>query len=463
MKLSLAAGLSNPLGAGNARRQGAICLAGRALFYDRMAVALGLLSKTRFLPLFATQFLGAVNDNLFKNALVGFALMRPGDAGPVIAALAGGIFILPYGLFSALAGEIADRHEKARLIRLMKRWELLVMLLGACGFLLGDIPLLGLALFGLGVQAAFFSPLKYGILPDHLSEQELLAGNGLIETGTFLGILLGTIAGGILMNLRSGPRIVSAAGLLIALGGITAAAWVPAAPPRAPAGGIAWNPFKEVRRLMREARANRPVWLCLLALSWFWAMGALLLSTFPIIARATSGAEGPVVTLMLTVFSLGVGLGSMGSARLLRGEISARLLPWAALGIAVFMADFAEAARAASHWHGVADVLGSARGVRMLADLLMLSACGGGYSVPLYAICQACSEAAYRSRMIAANNILNAGGMVLAAACTAGFYARWQASTGLLLGASAATLGVTLWLVRVLPEFHRALPENAVG
>ena len=194
-----------------------------------MPSTLSLLRTSRFLPLFATQLLGAINDNLFKNALVVLALYRLSSGGPILVALAGGVFILPYAVFSAMAGQWADRYEKSRLIRLTKFWELGIMLLAAAGFVTGNITALMLVLFGLGMQAAFFSPLKYSIIPDHLRADELVAGNGLIEAGTFIGILAGTVAGGALVVMHAGPDVVAVAGITVAVAGIVTAYFVPVA------------------------------------------------------------------------------------------------------------------------------------------------------------------------------------------------------------------------------------------
>jgi len=424
-----------------------------------------LLQTRRFLPLFVTQMLGAINDNLFKNALVVLVLYRLTSGGPILVALAGGVFILPYALFSAMAGQLADRYEKSRLIRLTKVLELGIMLLAALSFLTGNVLALMIVLFGLGVQATFFSPLKYGILPDHLQDDELIAGNGLIEAGTFVGILLGTVAGGALIVLHRGPEVVAATGIGVALAGMAAAYFVPKAPAAAPDLKIGWNILKETGTLIREARANRPVWLSLLGISWFWAVGATVLAEFPTIARVDLQAGGHVVTLMLAVFSVGVGLGSVVCARLLRGEVSARLVPFAAIGISLFTADFALAAmfaapvhHAALHdaaLHNVPELLASWQGRRMLADLLLLAACGGLYSVPLYAICQEKSAASHRSRMIAANNVLNALAMVIAAILTAGLYMAWHSGPAILMLTAIANIAVTLWIFRILPEFRK--------
>ena len=420
---------------------------------------MSLLTSRRLAPLLATQALGAVNDNLFKNALVVLVLFKAAaTAGPALVAVAGGVFILPYVLLSATAGQLADRFEKSRTIRIVKLAEVLLMLAAAAGFLLDSLPLLFAVLFGLGVQATFFGPLKYGILPSHLGEHELVAGNGLVEAGTFLGILAGTIAGSGLFLLPQGAWIVSACGLAVAAAGLASAFLIPPAPSHAPGLRIGWNVWRETRALLSTARANRPVWLSLLGLSWFWVVGATLLTELPTLVRDDLGAQAPVFTLMLAFFSVGVGTGSVLCSRLLRGEVSARLVPFAALGLSVFIWDFAHAVTHAQGLTDVAAVLGSVRGWRMLIDLLLLAGCGGLYSVPLYAIMQDRAEPSHLARMVAANNVVNAAGMTAAAVLTALLALAGMAPSTVLLLLAAANLLVALWIVRILPrETVRAL------
>ena len=412
-----------------------------------------LLASRRLAPLLVTQTLGAINDNLFKNALVVLVLFKAAaTSGPALVAVAGGVFILPYVLLSATAGQIADRFEKSRTILFVKMAEVALMALAAAGFLLDSTPLLFAVLFGLGVQATFFSPLKYGILPSHLADHELVAGNGLVEAGTFLGILAGTIAGSALFPLPYGPVIVSAAGLAIAAGGVAAAILIPRAPSHAPGLRIGWNLPRETAALLRTARANRPVWLCLLGLSWFWVVGATLLAELPTLVRDDLGADAHVLTLMLAVFSVGVGAGSVICGRLLRGEVSARLVPFAAAGLSVFLWDFGHAAAHAQGLTDVAAVLSHFAGWRMLVDLVLLAACGGLYSVPLYAILQERSEPSHLARMVGANNVLNAAAMAAAAALTAGLAVAGVAPVTILLIAAVANLLVAGWIVRLLPQ-----------
>ena len=419
-----------------------------------------LLTSRRLAPLLLTQTLGALNDNLFKNALVVLILFRAqGAAGPALVALAGGVFILPYVLFSATAGQAADRFEKSRAIRIVKWAEVALMALAAAGFLFGSTPLLFAVLFGLGVQATFFSPLKYAILPSHLAEHELVAGNGLVEAGTFLGILAGTVAGSALFALPHGPAIVSVAGMAVALAGVASAALVPRAPSHAPDLRLGWLP-RETAALLRAARAHRTVWLCLLGLSWFWALGATVLAELPTLVRDDLRAGPPVFTLLLVFFSAGVGAGSVLCSRLLRGKVSARLTPFAALGLSVFLGDFGLAAPHAAGLATVATVLGNPAGWRLLLDLLLLAACGGLYSVPLYALIQERSPKAEQARMVAANNVVNAAAIAAGAVATAGLAVLGATPASVLLGCAGLNLLVAGWIARTLarpPRLRAAL------
>ncbi len=379
---------------------------------------LHLLSRRRFLPLFITQFLGAVNDNLLKVALVTLITYRTftdPTTTKIVVTLATAIFIFPYFPFSATAGQLADKFEKARLIRLIKLWEVGVMVLATIGFTFeGDafIAFQLAVLFLLGVQATFFSPVKYGILPDHLAPDELMGGNALIEAGTFLAILSGTIAGGLLIGLAGGTTIVSVFLLTIALGGWISSLFIPRAHVAAPELRISPNILGETMAILRHAMARRDLKLSIIAISWFWLVGAVFLSQFPTYAKVTLGADANVETLFLAMFSVGIGAGAVLCGRLLRGEVSARLTPLGALGMTIFTLDlyFASAPSASSDGTviGIITFLSHVANWRILGDLFMISLCGGLFTVPLYALLQARSEASHRSRVVAANNILNA-------------------------------------------------------
>lgn len=414
---------------------------------------MSLLASRRLAPLMVTQTLGALNDNLFKNALVVLILFRASESsGPALVALTGGVFILPYALFSATAGQVADRFEKSRTILVVKLAEVALMALAAAGFLLESQPLLFAVLFGLGAQAAFFGPLKYAVLPSHLAGHELVAGNGLVEAGTFLGILAGTVAGSALFALENGPAVVSAAGLAVALAGVASAAMVPRAPSHAPGLRLRWNLVRQTALLLRAARAHRTVWLSLLGLSWFWTLGATVIAELPTLVRDGLRAGPPVFTLMLAFFSVGVGAGSVLCSRLLRGEVSARLVPFAAIGLSVFLFDFGLAARGAEGLATVAAILHSLAGWRMLLDLLLLAACGGLYSVPLYALIQERSPKAEQARMVAANNVVNAAAMVAGAVAAAGLAMLGAAPAHILMGCAGLNLLVAWRIVRILPQ-----------
>ncbi len=405
-----------------------------------------LLASRRFWPLFVTQMLGAVNDNLFKNAIVVLVLFR-GSGQAWLVPAAGGIFILPYALFSAGAGQLADRMDKARLIRLTKLYEIGLMSLAAVGFVSGSEWFLLVVLFGLGVQATLFGPLKYGILPELLAERDLVAGNGLIEASTFIGILAGTVAGGGLILLAQGRAIVASVALVVAVAGWAAAREIPSTAAAAPGLRVGFGVVGETWRLLGEARANRVVWVCILAISWFWGLGAAFLAEFPIIVKQGFGAEGQIVTLMLAVFSVGVGVGAVLAGRLLRGRISAWPVAGAGVVLSLFALDFALSAgrvRPAAGWRTIAAMLSHAGGWRVVGDLFAVSVCGGVYSVPLYALLQNRAAAQWRARMVAANNVMNAVFMVAAAGALAAGAAMGAPPAGMLAVFAGVTLGVAL-------------------
>ncbi|MGE5503690.1 MAG: acyl-[ACP]--phospholipid O-acyltransferase [Actinomycetota bacterium] len=417
-----------------------------------------LLRSRRFGPLFATQFLGAANDNLFKNALIILVVFRLGDASPinpaVMVTLAAAVFILPFFLLSATAGQLADRFDKSVLIRLVKVAEVGLMALAGAGFLTGDVWLLMGVLLGMGVHSTFFGPLKYAILPDHLEPGELVAGNALIEAGTFLAILIGTIAGGLLVMVDLGPAFVSAAVLVVAVLGLLASLRVPRAAPAQPDLRVGWNLAAETAGLLRLARDRREVFLSILGISWFWLVGATYLSQFPAFAKDHLGADNQVVTLFLTLFSVGVGGGSMLCSKLLGGEISARWVPAAAVGITIFSIDLALAAGhgAEGALMGVAKFLARPANWRIIADLLLVSVFGGIFAVPLYAILQSRADPERRARSIAANNVMNAAFMTVGALVTAALLAVGLPVTTVLLLLGLANGVMAVVVCGLLPE-----------
>ncbi len=413
-----------------------------------------LLRTRRFLPLFVSQSLGALNDNLFKNALVALVIFRNANGGTELVALAGALFILPYVLLSATAGQLADRFDKARLLRATKLAEIVLMALAGWGLLVMNVPALLAVLFGLGVQAAFFSPLKFGLLPDHLAESELVRGNALIEAGTFAAILGGTIAGSGLIGIERGPLVIAAVGLVAAVLGAVAAFKVPPGRVNAPGLRVGWNLFGETARLLRLAHGNRAVWLCILGLSWFWTIGATYLTEFPELTR--SGLHGglPVLNLLLVSFAVGVGGGSILAGRLLHGEVSARHVPFAALLLSLFTFGFAWLASrpGAALWHTPLEVVTSAGGLGALFCLFGAAACGGVFSVPLYAIIQDRSDPARVAGMIAANNVVNALFIVLGSVAAGGLAALGFKPVTVIAIAGACNLVAAVIICRLLPE-----------
>ena len=383
-----------------------------------------LFQTPRFLPLFVTQFLGALNDNLFKNAIVILILYRLAEAagldGQILVTVAAGAFILPFFLFSATAGQLADKFEKSRLIRLIKLAEILIMGLAVGGFLWGDSYLMLAVLFLMGTQSTFFGPLKYSILPDHLHEDELIAGNALIEAGTFLAILIGTILGGVMILTENGVSVVSVSIVVLAACGWISSFFIPRAEPPVPDLKLNPNLLAETWNIIRTATSHRDIRLTILGISWFWLVGATFLTQFPGLAKNVIGANEHVVTLFLTTFSIGIGLGSLLCNKLLAGEITAKFVPFGALGMTLFTLDLFFATSglvpAPEELQGIATFLSQPTGWRILADLTAISVYGGIFIVPLYAILQWRSESAQRARTVAANNIVNALFMVVGAA-----------------------------------------------
>jgi 1-acyl-sn-glycerol-3-phosphate acyltransferase len=421
---------------------------------------LALLRGRRFAPFFWTQFLGALNDNLFKNGLVilfAFGAATAAVSTDTLINLAGGVFILPFFLFSATSGQVAARFEKTRIIRAVKLLEIAIMSIGAVGFGLRSVTILLGALFLMGVHSTLFGPVKYSILPQHLRESELVAGNALVELGTFLAILIGTILGGVLVALpRVGPAVVSATVIGIAVVGWLASRAIPPAPAEDPTLRIRWNPVRETWRMIGVARETRSVFLSILGISWFWFFGAVALAQFPGLGHEVLGGGEHVVTLLLTVFSLGVGLGCILCERLSGGVIELGLVPLGSIGLTLFAADLAFAAHAAAA-NGAAidvrDVLAGPRYWRVAADLTMLGASGGVFIVPLLAFVQHRTEPRRRSLVIAANNVMNAAFMVLAAVLGAGLRAAGLGIPALFGVLAVVNVAVAVHIYRLLPEF----------
>ncbi len=419
-----------------------------------------LLSTRRFLPFFLTQFLGAFNDNLFKNALVvlltfqaaSWTTLKP----ELLSNLAAGIFILPFFIFSATAGQLADKYDKARLTRLVKVLEMGIMGVALAGFLAHSLAVLMTALFLLGCHSTLFGPVKYALLPQHLREDELVGGNALVEAGTFVAILLGTLVGGLLAAAEQGPVLIAGGGLLVAALGYATARAVPPAPAPAPGLAINPNPITETWRNIGYARGNRAVFLSILGISWFWLYGALFLAQFPAFAKNVLGGGEGAVTLLLATFTVGIGIGSMLCERLSGKHVEIGLVPFGSIGLTLFGLDLAWAAPAQPPADGpleVAALLAQPGMWRVLLDLALLGMFGGFFIVPLYALVQSRSEAAQRARIIAANNIINALFMVGGALGAAALLGAGLGIPALFGVAAVLNALVALYIYRLVPEF----------
>jgi predicted MFS family arabinose efflux permease len=405
-----------------------------------MTTSTHLLRRKRFLPLFATQLFNAFNDNLYKTAMVLFVvyqLYNSTEDETLFSAVASFVFILPFFIFSALAGQLADMRDKALIIRRVKLAEIGLMLLGASGLYLAwqdyDLPLsiplyfttietsvpiviMLLALFWTGVQSAFFGPIKYAILPQHLKPGEVLAGTGLVEAGTYVAILGGTILAGWV-------RVETAMWLIIvtAIAGYMVSRNVPDAPPMGEIKPIDRNLWRSSIRLIDTARGDRQTWLAIIAISFFWTIGAVLFIQFPPLAKNILYASPQVASLFLVMFSIGVAMGSVGINRLLKGQVSARYAPVSVIAMGLFVVIFYLLVR---NWNGASDqglldiaqFIAQPLAVPVLLSLLGIAVAGGMFVVPLYAFLTTRSKPDAAARVIAANNIVNSGAMVAGSA-----------------------------------------------
>jgi 1-acyl-sn-glycerol-3-phosphate acyltransferase len=417
-----------------------------------------LLSEKKFAPIFWTQFLGAFNDNFLKNALVILVTYRGvsvfGMGSKELVAAAGGIFILPYFLFSALAGQVADKFEKGKVIRAIKIIEIGIMALAALGFMTEHFEFLLLVLFLMGLHSAFFGPIKYSILPQHLTPQELVGGNALVEAGTFVAILIGTIAGGLLIVAEHGAAIVSAVLLILAVAGYVTSLWIPKAPSVAPQLRLEYNPVTPTWRIFAFARETRSVFLSILGISWFWLFGAAMLSLFPILSKDLIGGDEKLVSVLLSIFSVGIAAGSLLCEKLSRQRLELGLVPLGSIGISLFAGVFAWLC---THIHpgpvSTLDFLLSKVGMAITLDLFLLSVFSGFLIVPLYTMMQERSSVESRSRVIAANNILNALFMVISSVAL-GMMLKAGVSIPMIVAILAGLNAVVaVYIYTLLPEF----------
>jgi len=382
-----------------------------------MHASVRLLAQRRFLPLFATQFLNAFNDNLYKTAmviLVTYGIYSDETREAQFNALAGGLFILPFLLLSAVSGQLADCHDKSRIIRIVKTAEIFIMMAGAAGLLLHSVPLMLIALFCMGVHSTFFGPIKYAILPQHLDGDEVLGGTGLVEAGTYCAILAGTIVGGIIPAQAAAVLV-----LLIAVLGRICGQQVPDAPPDTRDAGVDFHIVRSSVRLVSSTMHVPRLFRAIMAISVFWGQGAILAAQFPPLVKNVFGADARVATLFLAVFSVGVALGSVVINRLLRGAVSARFAPLSAILMGLFVLDLYRVVKGWPAPQGeltdLAHFLLMPGAEHVLLDLFGVAVFGGMFVVPLYAFLTTTVSKAETGRTVAANNIVNSAAMVLAA------------------------------------------------
>ena len=418
-----------------------------------------LLGQRRFAPFFWVQFLGAGNDNLFKFAftvMVTYQLqvswLPPESAGLVI----GAVFILPFLLFSATSGQLADKYEKALLIRFVKSLEIAIMALAAWGFVARNVPALLLCVALMGLHSTLFGPVKFAYLPQHLSERELTGGNGMVEMGTFVAILLGNVAGGLLIALpETGARDTAWACLALAVLGRVLAQAVPLSPATDPGLKINWNPFSETWRNLKLARENIVVFRSLLGISWMWFFGAVFLSQFPAFARNVLHGNEQVASLLLVVFSVGIGVGSLLCEVLSRRHVEIGLVPLGAIGMSVFAIDlyFATRGLPPAEVMALGAFLSQPAHARVLIDLALLSLFAGLYSVPMYALIQMRSRPTHRARIIAANNILNALFMIASALVAGALLQMGFTIPQMFLVVGLANAVVAFYIFMLVPEY----------
>ena len=378
-----------------------------------------LLKQKRFAPFFWTQFLGAGNDNLFKFAftvMITYQLQVSWLPASMAGLVIGALFILPFLVFSATAGQATDKYDKTRVIRFVKNLEIAIMALAAFGFWTGNVYVLLACVLMMGLHSTIFGPVKFAYLPQHLNERELTGGNGMVEMGTFVAILLGQVAGGLLVAIPDVGRHYVAIGCvaMALLGRLTAQA-VPPSPSSDPALRINWNPVTETWRNLMLARQNIVVFRSLLGISWMWFFGAVFLSLFPAFAKDVLHGDERVASLLLVVFSIGIGTGSLLCEMLSKRHVEIGLVPLGAIGMTVFAIDlyFASNGLAPSAGFGLREFIAQPVHWRVVADLALLSLFAGLYSVPMYALIQMRSQPSHRARIIAANNILNALFMIV--------------------------------------------------
>ena len=421
-----------------------------------MQSSLALLNKRRFLPLFVTQFLGAMNDNVFKNAMVLFVVYQmysDPKQEEIFSAIATAVSIIPFFLFSAVAGQLADAIDKSRMVRFVKTAEIGIMIVGAAGLMLANIPVMMVALFALGVHSSFFGPIKYAILPQHLGPKEVLGGTGLVEAGTYIAILLGTIVAGFISHQAAAAMILVIAGI-----GWLTGREVPPAPPVGDDHKIDWNIFRASLVLVRTTLRVRRLFLAIISISFFWMIGAVLFVQFPPLVKNVLTAQKEVASLFLGIFSIGIAIGSVAINALLKGQVSARFAPVSVIFMGLFVFAFHFIAKAwvsdTSGLYSFWEFVGHDGAWVLLACLLAIAVSGGMFVVPLYAFLTTTVPASETARAVGANNFVNAGCMVGGCAMALGLSAVGVSAVDQFIMTAIMCL-VSAWLAWLL---HKACP-----
>ena len=392
------------------------------------------------MPLFLTQFLGAFNDNLFKSALVTLITFdlaaKYGLNAPVLITVVAGLFILPFFIFSSLAGQISDKYEKSRLIRIIKLVEIILMVLTAAAFHYVQLWWLIALLFLMGAQSTFFGPLKYSVLPQLLREDELVAGNGLVNAGTNVAILTGTLCGGLFIMSPLGRYYISAGIVGVAAAGYIASRFIPVLPASSPELKIDRNLFRSTWQLITYPVPNRPVFMSIIGISWFWFLGSVFLAQFPSFAKDIVGGDEQVSTLFLVVFTVGIGFGATFCNKLLGGRVSGKYVPGSLIAISVFIVMLylvSPSQAAGGALSGVGAFLSSGRSWLIILSMFLIAASGGLYSIPMYAMMQNLTPETHMARTIASLNIIDSLGMVIAAALMSAMIAAGMSINGVFL------------------------------
>lgn len=419
-----------------------------------------LLLQQRFAPFFATQFLGALNDNVFRNGLIILVTFQgvlvAGMDHSTLANVAGALFILPFFLLSATAGQLADKYEKSMLMRRVKLLEIFLMLIAAGAFLTHGYALLLVVLFLMGCQSTLFGPVKYAYLPQQLGPEELVGGNALVEAGTYVAIILGLIIGGLAVAADPGNQSLIAACLVgIAVLGYIASRGVPVTAAVDPTLKLSLNPWTETWRILRYAREERSVFLSVLGVSWFWFFGSAMTLQIPAYTLDILNGNEAITTALLVAFAVGVGVGSLLCERMSGHRIELGLVPFGSIGLSLFATDlcFAQPLQNAVPVASIGEFVARPGSVRVLADLALLGAFGGFYSVPLYALIQQRSRREHLSRIVAANNIINSVFMVGASVLSIAVLQAGFSIPQLFLCLAVLNLAVTVYIYALLPEF----------